>query len=458
MSARLLLALALGAPSHVAAAPWAVIAAGSKGYWNYRHQADACHAYQVIKAKGVPEENIITMMYDDIATDDTNPIPGKLFNEPDPNGKGEDVYAGCNIDYRGDAVNVDTFIGILNGTGSGKVLKSTSEDNVFITFIDHGSPGFVAFPDTEMHKDQLQATLAVMSKQKMFKHLIFYLEACESGSMFEGLDVEDVYAVTAANADESSWGTYCGDEANVNGTPMYTCLGDLFTVNWLHNLETNDITQEDLSTQFDAVQLETNKSHVLNFGDKSFLNEKLSDFFGSSTGDLQSIVTRRRKHKHPTHSVRARQVDLARLYDAYAGTEAVWQSSQRMGVATNMQYVLQAQFAAESTYFKLAQLAYPGDEKAQHRVRQLKHKPMFKACEMEAHEAIRTNCADKFNANEGFALMFHQVVVNICHDIAQKGLNLDIRAAAMQACDKEPVLTFTGKDKRWLVKKTEVVV
>lgn len=28
-----------------AADHWAVIVAGSNGFWNYRHQADACHAY-----------------------------------------------------------------------------------------------------------------------------------------------------------------------------------------------------------------------------------------------------------------------------------------------------------------------------------------------------------------------------------------------------------------------------
>lgn len=38
-----------------------------------------------------------------------------------------------------------------------------------------------------------------------------YIEACESGSIFEGL-LEDnigVYATTAATGRESSWGTYC---------------------------------------------------------------------------------------------------------------------------------------------------------------------------------------------------------------------------------------------------------
>jgi glycosylphosphatidylinositol transamidase (GPIT) subunit GPI8 len=32
---------------------WALIVAGSSGYFNYRHQADACHAYQVSIRKSV---------------------------------------------------------------------------------------------------------------------------------------------------------------------------------------------------------------------------------------------------------------------------------------------------------------------------------------------------------------------------------------------------------------------
>ena len=46
---------------------WAVIIAGSNSYTNYRHQADACHAYQIVKAKGIPEDQIIMMSYDDAA-------------------------------------------------------------------------------------------------------------------------------------------------------------------------------------------------------------------------------------------------------------------------------------------------------------------------------------------------------------------------------------------------------
>lgn len=49
------------------AANWAVLVAGSKGWYNYRHQADVCHSYQILHKYGIPDSNIIVMMYDDLA-------------------------------------------------------------------------------------------------------------------------------------------------------------------------------------------------------------------------------------------------------------------------------------------------------------------------------------------------------------------------------------------------------
>ncbi|RCN27068.1 hypothetical protein ANCCAN_27199 [Ancylostoma caninum] len=47
----------------------AILVAGSNGINNYRHQADVAHAYHLLIEKGVPAENIVTMMYDDVALD-----------------------------------------------------------------------------------------------------------------------------------------------------------------------------------------------------------------------------------------------------------------------------------------------------------------------------------------------------------------------------------------------------
>lgn len=49
-----------------------------------------------------------------------------------------------------------------------------------------------------------------MHDNNMYKKLVYYLEACESGSMFVNLPKDiNAYALSAASPSESSWGTYC---------------------------------------------------------------------------------------------------------------------------------------------------------------------------------------------------------------------------------------------------------
>ena len=85
---------------------WAVLVAGSRGYINYRHQADVCHAYQLLRRLGLPSENIITMMYDDIAHHRKNPFQGNIVNVPN----GPNVYEGVRIDYKGKDVTPHNFL------------------------------------------------------------------------------------------------------------------------------------------------------------------------------------------------------------------------------------------------------------------------------------------------------------------------------------------------------------
>lgn len=70
-----------------------------------------------------------------------------------------------------------------------------------------------------------------------FADLVLYVEACESGSIFEGLldDSLNIYVTTAANAHESSWGTYCPGMEPAPPTEFSTCLGDLYSVAFLEN-------------------------------------------------------------------------------------------------------------------------------------------------------------------------------------------------------------------------------
>jgi legumain len=125
-------------------------------------------------------------MYDDIAHSTENPIPGKVFNQPD----GKDVYHGCKASYTGSDVSAAKFLAVLTGdkkTAKGPVLRSSKHDNVFIYYADHGAPGLIAMPEDQepVYAKDLNAALVEMKKKDMYNRLVFYLEACESGSMFK---------------------------------------------------------------------------------------------------------------------------------------------------------------------------------------------------------------------------------------------------------------------------------
>ena len=300
---------------------WCVIVAGSNSYANYRHQADAAHAYHVCVDNGVPTDNIILMMYDDAANAFSNPFRGALYNDPqNPINYYEDLV----IEYKGDDVTPENFISVITGRSdqvSGRVLKSTSADNVFINFVDHGGPGIICFPRSNLYADDLLNAFKTMYNNKMYNKLVFYLEACESGSMFNNDQLAsdmNIYAVTAADPNESSWGTFCPPDDVVNGKDMRTCLGDLFSVNWMENIE-NVGTKQTFEEQYEAVRDATNKSHVMQYGETDWTTDLISEFFGND--NVIDQPTRRNVNKSSNiksrSAVKSRDIPMHLAYYDY---------------------------------------------------------------------------------------------------------------------------------------------
>ena len=54
---------------------------------------------------------------------------------------------------------------------------------MFINFVDHGGPGVIAFPRTLLKATALNQALTFMYQNNMYKELLFYVEACESGQI-----------------------------------------------------------------------------------------------------------------------------------------------------------------------------------------------------------------------------------------------------------------------------------
>ncbi|KAI0218499.1 Legumain [Lamellibrachia satsuma] len=388
---------------------WALIVAGSNGYFNYRHQADACHAYQIMKKHGIPEARIITMMYDDIANSDENPTPGIIINHPN----GTDVYGGVKIDYRGDDVTPENFLNILQGNqevmkgiGSGRVIKSGPNDHVFVNFVDHGAPGLVAFPNGVLSATKLKRAIMQMYKEKKYKQMVLYVEACESGSMFENLlpTNVNVYATTAANSHESSYACYYSEKYN-------TYLGDVYSVMWMEDSDAEDLRKESLYKQYEIVKKETNTSHVQEFGDMGIAKEPVADFQGGKKYISPKPV---RLPKVPYDAMAAGDVPLAILRHRLRATNDL---EKKFKIIDEMKSIIMSHQVIRQTVKKIVKLAGRSDLQMD-RILAVHHKISDFACYEPAMEMFHEKCFS-LNKHE-YALRHLYTLVNLCEEGVSK--------------------------------------
>ncbi len=215
---------------------WAVIAALSSGFSNYRHQADALQQYQVLRANGIADDHIILILADDIASNPSNALMGQVRNEP----SGKNMYASVEIDY-GISVTPTDIQNILEGNVTAttpKVISPTASSNVFIYLAGHGGTAGIpldaqtteaglAGEGAVFSPTNLRESLCTMSTKGMFRRTLVVIESCFSGAFGDAkygglefgcganageLSLEGVVLVTAANGSEVSYaGAYDRD-------------------------------------------------------------------------------------------------------------------------------------------------------------------------------------------------------------------------------------------------------
>ncbi|XP_061374951.1 vacuolar-processing enzyme-like [Gastrolobium bilobum] len=349
---------------------WAILIAGSNGYWNYRHQSDVCHAYQLLRKGGLKEENIIVFMYDDIAFNEENPRSGIIINSP----HGNDVYKGVPKDYVGEDVTVNNFLAAILGNkssltgGSGKVVDSGPNDHIFIYYSDHGGPGVLGMPTSPyLYASDLIEVLKKKHASGTYKSLVFYLEACESGSIFEGLLPEglNIYATTAANAEESSWGTYCPGEYPSPPPEYETCLGDLYSVAWMEDSDMHNLRTETLHQQYELVKERTFNgnslygSHVMQYGDIGLSKNNLFLYLGTNPANDNFTFVDKNSLRPPSKVVNQRDADLIHFWDKFrkapegstrkaaAEKEVLEAMSHRMHIDNSMKLIGKLLFGIE---------------------------------------------------------------------------------------------------------------
>jgi len=342
-----ILALIFGCYHLAEGANWALLVAGSNGYGNYRHQADVCHSYQLLRKHGIPADNIVTMMYDDIAYNSRNPYKGNIINQPN----GPNVYQGVRVDYRGRDVNAHNFLRVLQGDsnglrgiGNGRSIQSGPEDNVFVYYADHGNKNILGFPGGALNSRDLNAAIEHMHASNKYGKLVFYIEACFSGSMFYGRLRNDrnVYAMTAANRFESSYSCYYDRRRRAY-------LGDEFSVRWMQDSESHDFRSHSLFNQYQNVKSQVRMSHVMRFGDiVNIATLSIGDFQGSGGA-----------YKAPTYSAPPPITDAVPTWDVPYMTllhqlQDANTTQERMELLHELQVEQKAHVEIKETFEKIA--------------------------------------------------------------------------------------------------------
>ncbi|VAH49976.1 unnamed protein product [Triticum turgidum subsp. durum] len=167
---------------------------------------------------------------------------------------------------------------------------------------------------------------------KAIRKWIIYVEACESGSIFEGLMPQDhnIYVTTASNAVESSWAAYCPEDGTPPPPEYFTCLGDLYSVSWMEDSETHNLKKETIKQQYEVVKARTAPlnessigSHVMEYGDKTFKGDMLFLYQGFDPAKLNI-----RNRPLPTPSLKGA------IKQRYADILFMWKKYEKLNVGS----------------------------------------------------------------------------------------------------------------------------
>lgn len=244
---------------------WALLVASSKGWTNYRHQADVLAIYQQLKLAGYTDDRIILIAEDDIAYNPSNPNKGVISVTVN----GSNVYENVDIDYRMSSLTVQDIYSILEGEKSDRlpdVIDATENDNVFVFWSGHGQQGAMCWDEEAfgVDGDQLAAAFRRMNEKKSYRKLLMMVEACFSGGVMEKCrGIPGMLFITAANGDETS-------KADVFNGDMKVWMSNRFTATFIEQITENKaIAMRDL---YYRLFINTVGSHVMVYNADNYGN------------------------------------------------------------------------------------------------------------------------------------------------------------------------------------------
>jgi len=217
-----------------------------------------------------------------------------------------------------------------------------------------------------------------------------------------------IYATTAANAVESSWGTYCPPDDKVDGKELNSCLGDLYSINWMENADEVG-KDETLEEQFTIVKKLTNLSHVMQYGDETFTSEPIGNYLGDTGA---KVVAPTEETAKSNSNVESRNIPLHLAYYRYLRAEQSDVEGRRT-LAVELQNQLAAQMKADEMFMSLSSKLMGGVEEKARKLffaRAPENAAVCGECCIETRQAYQESCG-RFT---DYSLQYVRVLTNAC--------------------------------------------
>jgi len=303
----------------------------------------------------------------------------------------------------------------MKNIGSGKVIASGPDDQVFVNFVDHGATGILAFPRGQLTKKQLNDALQKMHDENRYNQLVLYIEACESGSMFNNVLPNDIniFATTAANPHESSYACYYDRSRR-------TYLGDVYSVNWMEDSDKEDIETETLDAQYQIVKQITTTSHVMEYGDLTIATaDVVGQFQGPDEPSLKTSVPA----VSTKDGVPSLDVPLDILYRRLADAEA---PQERRRLQAEIDGMIEKRAHLDTVVSKLVSRVASSYEQEQRLVAAKPEAVTQLDCHHTLVTAFSRHCFDF--GEHPYALKHAYILANMC----ENGINANDAVQAMQ--------------------------
>lgn len=213
---------------------FAFLMAHSEGWNNYRHQADVLQMYQQLKKNGLPDDQIILILADDIAQSASNPYKGVIKNSLN----GENLYQNVVIDYKLNDLTSEDLKNILCGNVTANtpvVLASGITDNLFMFSSGHGNSmgmNYEGANQITLKPEYWSDIFRIMNEQGKFRQVFWTLENCYAGCIGEAISTPRVMLMTGSNPYETS-------KAFIYDSEIKNWLADKFAYSVNHAVQAN---------------------------------------------------------------------------------------------------------------------------------------------------------------------------------------------------------------------------